>query len=316
MPRAWFVSALTASCLGLACGEHGRPTREASPTSRVPDGLPAHRSAISAPRHARKLGLTRQLPAAYLRVCERQARDAPPPARTCPPLVPTGSLRVLYSGPSLGRDSGGGGYSADLASRSLGRLGGRRVETNGGHWRYDVAWSPAVRSAVVRFVERPSNSSEPSSCRRVRVADQEMEACRVVPYQRGGGLNGGHIAYVWSHAGVTYVISVHGYANEPRARAMMTAQAVVRGISVTTVERALLAHGGPPSPTTASCRVASPAERASAPFGRTRRPLFTCELTVTGEHASYVVQVLDNGCFVAERHRPGRAVYGCGANRS
>jgi hypothetical protein len=52
-----------------------------------------------------------------------------------------------------------------------------------------------------------------------------MEACRVVPYQQGGGLNGGHIAYVWNHAGVTYVISVHGYANEPRARAMMTALA-------------------------------------------------------------------------------------------
>ena len=34
------------------------------------------------------------------------------------------------------------------------------------------------------------------------------------------------LAYVWNHAGVTYVISVHGYANEPRARAMMTALAV------------------------------------------------------------------------------------------
>jgi hypothetical protein len=25
---------------------------------------------------------------------------------------------------------------------------------------------------------------------------------------------------------------------------------------------------------------------------------------------------LGNGCYVAERHRPGRAVYGCGADRA
>jgi hypothetical protein len=79
------------------------------------------------------------------------------------------------------------------------------------------------------------------------------------------------------------------------------------------IERALLAHGGPPRPTTANCRASSSAERTSEPFGRTRLPLFKCDLTVTGERASYVVQVLENGCFVAERRRLGRAVYGCGA---
>jgi hypothetical protein len=133
---------------------------------------------------------------------------------------------VLYRGRSLGSDSAGGGYSADLASHSLSHLGGPRVETNGGHWRYDVAWVPSVRRAVVRVgVERPRNASGPSSCRHVRVAAHEMEACRVVPHERGGGLNGGHIAYVWNHTSVTYVISLHGYANEPRARAMMAALA-------------------------------------------------------------------------------------------
>ena len=50
-----------------------------------------------------------------------------------------------------------------------------------------------------------------------------MLACRVVAYRRGGGVNGDHIAYVWDDARITYVISVHGYANEPRARAMMAA---------------------------------------------------------------------------------------------
>jgi hypothetical protein len=132
-------------------------------------------------------------------------------------------LTVTYRGWSLGRDSAGGGYSADLASESLDDLGDRHVDTNGGHWRYDVAWAPSVRRAVVRLgVERPPNAGEPSSCHPARVAAYAMEACRVMPHERGGGLNGGHVAYVWSHAGVTYVISVHGYANEPRARAMMT----------------------------------------------------------------------------------------------
>jgi hypothetical protein len=109
-----------------------------------------------------------------------------------------------------------------------------------------------------------------------------------------------------------------GASSSSRGVAPRAAQApaVVRGVSVGSVERALLAHGGPPAPTAAACRASSAAERASAPFGRTRRPLFTCELTVTGERASYVVQVLRNGCFIAERRRRGRAVYGCGADRS
>jgi hypothetical protein len=42
--------------------------------------------------------------------------------------------------------------------------------------------------------------------------------------------------------------------------------------------------------------------------------LFTCELTVSGDRATYVVQVLHSGCFVAERTPPGRAVYGCGVD--
>jgi hypothetical protein len=45
----------------------------------------------------------------------------------------------------------------------------------------------------------------------------------VVPYERGGGLHGGHVAYVWRSADATFVLSVHGYRNEPRVRAMLAA---------------------------------------------------------------------------------------------
>jgi hypothetical protein len=201
--RLFLVSAV--SSLVAACGHDS----DSDPRARASD--------------VRDLGLTRQAPVAYRRVCERQAREAPSRARSCPPLVPAGRLKVLYRGRSLGREGPAGGYSADFASPSLGRLRGRRVGTNGGHWHYDAAWAPAMREAVVRVVERPADSSKPSACGHRRIARTRMEVCRVVAYRRGGGLHGGHVAYIWSSAGVTYVISLHGYANEPRARAMMSA---------------------------------------------------------------------------------------------
>jgi hypothetical protein len=75
---------------------------------------------------------------------------------------------------------------------------------------------------VRRRIEHPQNGPR-SRCRQVTLAAERVEACRVAPYERGGGLNGGHIAYVWDHAGATYAISLHGYANEPRVQAMMAA---------------------------------------------------------------------------------------------
>lgn len=38
-----------------------------------------------------------------------------------------------------------------------------------------------------------------------------------------GGYYGGHIAYAWRHKDVVYHITIHGYANEPRASLMMAA---------------------------------------------------------------------------------------------
>jgi hypothetical protein len=170
------------------------------------------------------LGLTRELPRAYRQVCRKQAAEAPAGARACPPLIPAGPLKVLYRGRTLGRDSPAGGFSADLASRSLGRLHHKRVETNGGHWRYDVVWAPRVRRlAIEKGIVRPVDASRPSRCRHTRIAGQRARSCKVVPYHEGGGLNGGHIAYVWERGGVTFAISVHGYANEARARAMVAA---------------------------------------------------------------------------------------------
>ena len=62
----------------------------------------------------------------------------------------------------------------------------------------------------------------------------------------------------------------------------------------------------------AACQPATAAQRDHAPFGRNPGLVFECQLDVERERlARYDVQVLANGCFVAERHRPGRAIYGC-----
>jgi hypothetical protein len=185
------------------------------------DDSEGQRRTLAAPAassvQGRDLSLSRRLPSPYRRVCAEHAADAPAGARVCPPLVPEGPVKVLAAGPFSKRQPYRGGYLADFSSSSLARPGDERVEAT--HWHYDVSWTPAVRRAQVRDrVTQPVNASEASACRQLDIDGQRAEACRVVPYERGGGLHGGHIAYVWTHGRVTYVVSLHGYANEPRAK--------------------------------------------------------------------------------------------------
>jgi hypothetical protein len=58
--------------------------------------------------------------------------------------------------------------------------------------------------------------------------------------------------------------------------------------------------------------VAARRKRSGAPLGDTRRLVFACMIAPGGEAARFDVRVLADGCFAAERRRPGRAVYGCG----
>jgi hypothetical protein len=163
-------------------GSHGQP--------RTPDAAPT-----TLPGEARDLGLTRRLPAPYRRVCAEQADYAPAGARLCPPLVPEGPVKVMSTGPFSKSPRDRGGYLADFSSSSLSRLGAEHIETNLGHWHYDVSWTPATRRLLVRrFVERPHNSSKASACRhlRLRVDPRPGELRPIAPRVRQQTKGPGH----------------------------------------------------------------------------------------------------------------------------
>lgn len=84
-----------------------------------------------------------------------------------------------------------------------------------------------------------------------------------------------------------------------------------RGPSSRSVEHALLTVTGQTRPTYALCRPATAAEIQASPVGPP--PLFLCMITLSGQRARYDVQVLRNGCYVAERRPPGQAqsIVGC-----
>ncbi len=112
-----------------------------------------------------------------------------------------------------------------------------------------------------------------------------------------------------------------GAADAP-LRIEVASPAPTRVADPSALERALLAQRNPETggPVTAHCRAPTAAERAHDPFGNTRR-LLSCDVRYeasdgTAVSGRYDVQVLANGCFVAEREkrrpRLGQVIYGCG----
>jgi hypothetical protein len=85
----------------------------------------------------------------------------------------------------------------------------------------------------------------------------------------------------------------------------------VRGVREEAVERAVRRHGDV-GVSSASCR--APARGARTPFGNTRRPVMRCLVGTDQGRAWYEVEVLRNGCFLAERDEGGAAIRGCGVN--
>ena len=103
------------------------------------------------------------------------------------------------------------------------------------------------------------------------------------------------------------VLVLTGCSSSGSAPAAGSSPTASDGAVVRSLTRALVAKSSG-TVREAKCGAATPAEIAAGPFGSDSKPQFTC--TLNG--ASYDVQVQDNGCYVAERHGGGRAIYGCG----
>jgi hypothetical protein len=112
-----------------------------------------------------------------------------------------------------------------FASCSLNAYRGRAIETNGCHWAYEVGTTSRTQRVVAgRVIHGSGNSANPrSECRWRDVTGQRLRACRVPPFDQGGGFHAGHIAYLWERPTAAVVLSAHGYANEARVMEMMTA---------------------------------------------------------------------------------------------
>ena len=171
------------------------------------------------------LSLTERLPASYQTACRRLVEYAPRDVARCPPVVPVGRLHVQVAAPFSRARRDRGMYSMSFASCSLNSWRGRQIETNGCHWAYELGWTRRARQTVVeRVIHGSGNPANPrSECRSRDLAGQRVQACRVAPFDQGGGFHGGHIAYIWESQTAAAVLSAHGYANEARVRAMMTA---------------------------------------------------------------------------------------------
>lgn len=203
MRRGVFALALAATLAGALLA-----------ASRLGDGT----------REVADLTLTRHLPRSYERACRRLAEYAPRALATCPPLVPAGSLEVEIAGPFSGTHRFREWFVMSLASCSLNSYGGRPIHTNGCHWAYELAWSRRTRRVVVQRVMHGNDpANPPAPCRWRRLAGQRVRACRVPPFEEGGGFHGGHIAYLWERSSAAVVLSAHGYPNQARVEAMMTA---------------------------------------------------------------------------------------------
>jgi hypothetical protein len=87
----------------------------------------------------------------------------------------------------------------------------------------------------------------------------------------------------------------------PAARPPVTAERLAQAIRT-----------NPNMPASAACHRATAADRRAArSFADTKR-LFVCRITLPRQSpAIFDVQVLADGCFVAERRRRGQADYGC-----
>ncbi len=157
-----------------------------------------------------RLGLTRSVPDRLKHACQAAARESDL-AVFCPPLVPDGELSVSGLGLDQTEESRSSTYLIDLHSRAIDR-------PSNGHWV--VAAGDAAR---LKLLTSEPSLPAPLSRRGLNLGGIPVTVYKLAPYEAGGGFYGGHIALAWTHDGLVYHVSVHGYQNGRRAIAIAKA---------------------------------------------------------------------------------------------
>jgi hypothetical protein len=172
-----------------------------------------------------RLGLTSKIPVGVRQGCRKVARTYKGRVY-CPPLVPAGKAFEEYVGGKNRRPGDAARtYALDFTSPSLQHIGGKPVDANGGHWVAEAGVGSSLRDDLGLWIKPRFRHG------RIRVARSRLDGQRVAIYRLASACCfevylAGHDSVVWRRAGVTYIVSIHGYPNRPRVIAM--ARALIR----------------------------------------------------------------------------------------
>lgn len=173
-----------------------------------------------------RLGLTRSLPAKLTDACRRIQRRVDI-AVYCPPVVPeshppppqieqAGPLGIGFSHGRVTR------WTRDYYEANV-QSGSWLDHASDGHWIF-AAGSPRLvgrRINALPLQGPPTGmvASAVLTSRNVRIAGLMASVKRMARYPQGG-INGGHVLVTWKVGATDYLVSIHGFQNEPRAVAM------------------------------------------------------------------------------------------------
>ena len=174
------------------------------------------------------LHLTDDPPRSLTEACEKVA------TRTrlevaCPPIVPVGEFNIQVLAPDPEAD--GAFYDVQGESESLHRDDGDNK--NPGHWSFGAATEMGALESGLRVdpkfardCERVNkqDGAEPTLCQpKIRTFDLDGTPVEqyLMPEYPLGGINGGHLVFVWQGAVAAYQLSVHDPTNRERALAML-----------------------------------------------------------------------------------------------
>lgn len=156
---------------------------------------------------AAPVALTKEAPPELIAKCRQALAEAHTRVLYCPPAVPEGDV-FMRAGPAFGGDfDGEGAYVVDVTMID------RVPWSRRGHWLVEGGSPRTLRYELHFGVWQPRE-------RAVTVGGIEATVYFVVPFNKGGGEHGGHVALYWEFDGQAYDVSFHGYRNLPLVKSV------------------------------------------------------------------------------------------------